>query len=169
MITLYVLRHGLAVEHGAPGYDAGNDDARPLTAKGIREMRRIGQALRRLKVQADVMLSSPLPRAWRTAEIVAGALRRSRKLKSCVGLGVSGDPRVVFRRLKLRHASAKHIMLVGHEPYLSQLISVLLTGEKDLPLTLKKGGLGKLSLPRLRYGRGATLEWLLTPKTLAKR
>jgi phosphohistidine phosphatase SixA len=60
-------------------------------------------------------------------------------------------------------------MLVGHEPYLSDLVSMLLTGHTGLPLNLKKGGLCKLSVTRVRYGRCATLEWLLAPRVLAGR
>jgi phosphohistidine phosphatase SixA len=56
---------------------------------------------------------------------------------------------------------------VGHEPYLSELISVLLTGRLDLPLALKKGGVCRLTANRLHYGRCATLEWLLTPRVVA--
>jgi phosphohistidine phosphatase SixA len=58
------------------------------------------------------------------------------------------------------------ILIVGHEPYLSKLISVLLSGEKNILVTMKKGGICKLSVPdlgRLRYGRCATLKWLLPP------
>jgi phosphohistidine phosphatase SixA len=60
-------------------------------------------------------------------------------------------------------------MLVGHEPYLSQLISVLLTGrEQGVNLDLKKGGLCRLDIEVLRYGQCAVLESLLTPKQMIR-
>jgi phosphohistidine phosphatase SixA len=57
-------------------------------------------------------------------------------------------------------------LLVGHEPDLSALASLLLTGGGGLTITLKKGGLCRLSAERLRVGRCASLEWLVTPSQL---
>jgi phosphohistidine phosphatase len=57
--------------------------------------------------------------------------------------------------------------LRGHEPQLSKLISYLIAGNSGLAVTMKKGGLCKLDVPRLRYARAAALEWLLTPSQLA--
>jgi phosphohistidine phosphatase len=105
----------------------------------------------------------------RTAEIVARVFDAEKKLTVCETLAVGGDPQELVQQLQERHRSAVEVMLVGHEPYLSELISVLLTGHTDLPLNLKKGGLCKLSLTRLRYGKCATLEWLVAPRLMAGR
>jgi len=59
-------------------------------------------------------------------------------------------------------------LLVGHEPYLSELISVLIAGDAGAGIMLKKGGLCRLSATSLRFSRCATLEWLLTPAQLEK-
>jgi phosphohistidine phosphatase len=56
--------------------------------------------------------------------------------------------------------------LVGHEPYLSQLISLLVSGREDIGIDFKKGGLCKLEAEKLRYGKCAQLIWLLTPKQM---
>ena len=74
--------------------------------------------------------------------------------------------RQVIDALIHTHGARQHILLVGHEPYLSRLISTLVTGSSALPLVMKKGGLCKLSIDTLRFGRCATLEWLLTPRQL---
>jgi len=58
-------------------------------------------------------------------------------------------------------------LLVGHEPYLSELISLLVAGDSSLCVVMKKGGLCKLSVETLKHGRCACLEWLLTPKQMA--
>ncbi len=58
-------------------------------------------------------------------------------------------------------------MLVGHEPYLSGLISVLVAGDHSLSIVVKKGGLCRLSIDKLIYDRCATLEWLAAPAMLA--
>ena len=57
-------------------------------------------------------------------------------------------------------------MLVGHEPDLSQFVSLLITGSTDAAIELKKGGLCKLTTEQLTFGQCATLNWLLTPKQL---
>ena len=58
------------------------------------------------------------------------------------------------------------VLLVGHEPNLSELISLLVSGDASLNLAMKKGGLCKLSAEALSPRRCATLEWLLTPKQM---
>jgi phosphohistidine phosphatase SixA len=57
----------------------------------------------------------------------------------------------------------ENVLLVGHEPYLSRLIGRLISGNATAGIELKKGGLGKLEMAALRFGRCATLAWLLTP------
>jgi len=50
------------------------------------------------------------------------------------------------------------VLLVGHEPYLSGLISLLVSGDGSLAVVMKKGGLCKLSTDSLKHGRCAALE-----------
>src|SRR3954470_1138870 len=71
MGRLYLLRHGEAVPHGTPGVA---EDDRPLTKDGEDDVERVGRGLRRLGVDVRRIVTSPLPRARRTAEIVADAL-----------------------------------------------------------------------------------------------
>src|SRR5687768_10133352 len=67
---LYLLRHGIAVPHGSPDYP---DDQRPLTSQGEKRIREIADGLRLYGLKLDRIVTSPLPRARRTAEIVAEA------------------------------------------------------------------------------------------------
>ncbi len=85
-------------------------------------------------------------------------------------LAVDGDPKALVRHLGLNFRSWESVLLVGHDPYLSQFISTLLTGTRDdLPMEFEKGGLAKLigRFPHL-WSMCARLEWLLTPKILKK-
>lgn len=165
MKTLYFLRHAIAVERGSPGF--AHDADRPLTPEGTRKMRRIARELRHRGVAFDVLLSSPFVRARETAEIVAREFECPKKLEFCEFLAAGGDSAALIRLLNARHAGADSVMLVGHEPDLSRLISRLLLGHPRLPLELKKGGLVRLAVaPRLRHGKCATLEWLLAPRCL---
>lgn len=166
MKEIYVLRHGIAVERGTRGY--AKDSDRPLTPEGRKKMRRIARTLRRFELSFDLILSSPYVRARQTAEIVAKAFKAEKGLKFSEHLAAEGDAEELIEQLRRLYHSPSSVLLVGHEPYLSQLISVLLTGEPDLALTLKKGGLCKLTTQRLTYARCATLEWLLTPRQMVK-
>ncbi len=162
MKEIYVLRHGIAIERGTRGYTKDSD--RPLTPEGCKKMRRIARMLRRFKLSFDLILSSPYVRARQTAEIVAKVLKAEDRMKFSEHLAAEGDAEELVEQLRRLYHSPQSILLVGHEPDLSQLISVLLTGQPNLALTLKKGGLCKLNVQRLVYGRCATLEWLLTPR-----
>jgi len=165
-MELFILRHAIAVPHGTKGYE--HDGERPLTPEGERKMKQIAEALRALDLSFDLILSSPLTRARQTAEIVAGVFDAKSKLKFSGHLAVGGDPRALVAEVTQNYDSFERVMLVGHEPYLSELIAVLLSGDSTLSITMKKGGLCKLAVDALHYGRCATLEWLLTPRLMTR-
>src|ERR1017187_5933090 len=120
-MELYLLRHGLAVEHGTPGF--AEDSARPLTPKGRRQLRKIAAAMKQMGLDFDLILSSPLPRAKQTAEIVAARLKLKKRLKFSNALAPGGDPAILFRQLERTRPAPEKLLLVGHEPDLSRLIS----------------------------------------------
>ena len=64
------------------------------------------------------------------------------------------------------HSSLHGVMLVGHEPTLSELISTMASGTYQTALNLKPGGLCKLNVTAIRLGQCATIEWFVTPKQL---
>ena len=162
-----MLRHGEAVER--VGRYANHDDARPLTPKGRRRVRRVAGRLRQWDVSFDIILSSPLVRARQTAEIVAEVLKAREQIAFARHLLPGSDGPAFLEELNViakREHHLESILVVGHEPCLSRLTSLLLTGECDLPVDFKKAGLCKLSLTAIRPGPGATLEWMVVPKLL---
>jgi phosphohistidine phosphatase len=163
-MNLYILRHGLAVEQGTAGY--ANDADRPLTSKGERKLCLIAEAMEELELSFDLILSSPYKRARQTAEIVAEVLKASKKVEFSPTLEPGGSSKELIELLKSIKPLPEEVMLVGHEPYLSSLISLLISGESGLQVEMRKGGLCKLSVESLKHGRCATLEWLLTPRQL---
>lgn len=166
-MKLYILRHGEAADHGDPRYK--NDADRPLTPKGIQRTKALAHALRQLDTTFDVIVSSPLVRARETAEIVERGLRLHGRLELTEHLAPSGDAeRLVHLLNKVRPAPGS-ILLVGHEPYLSSLISLLCTGGSHLSLTLKKGGLCRMEVESLRAARCASLEWLLSSRLIGPK
>ena len=149
-MKLYFLRHG---EADWPDWKKP-DDERPLTKGGKKEMNEVGKFLHRLKVRPDLIVTSPLPRAAQTAEIAADYLRaKLRKDESLApGFGTSK-----LRTVVKRHR-ANVLMLVGHEPDFTNVISGL-TGAS---LKLSKAGVALVDMdPESEEGK---LLWLFPPK-----
>jgi phosphohistidine phosphatase len=163
-MNIYVLRHGLAAKGLAAGPRA--DRLRPLTPKGRKKMARIAAVMKEMDLAFDLILSSPCVRARQTAEIVAEAFRARKRLEFVEALAGQASPQELLEKLLRQHLLPENLLLVGHEPQLSGLISLLLAGTTQLNLELRKGGLCKLSIPVLKSGRRATLEWLLTPRQM---
>ena len=163
-MNLYILRYGIAADHDTHGL--ANDADRPLTPEGERKVWQIAEAMGKLELSFDLILSSPYLRARRTAEIVAEHLEAGRKLELSDTLTPGGSTRRLVELLNRARPSPETVLLVGHEPYLSGLISLLVSGKETFGVVLKKGGLCKLKIESLKHGRCASLQWLLTPKQM---
>ena len=157
-MKVYFLRHGDA---GDPEKWRGDDAERPLSAEGRERTTLEARALAAMRLKLDVMLTSPLLRARQTAMIVAEALK----------MRVGDDDRIVnldSRKLKgilADHSDAGAIMLVGHEPSMSETISRAIGGGD---IDLKKGGLACFEMRDPDSSRGRLL-WLIPPKLLAEK
>ena len=163
MTELFILRHGIAVPHGTPGIP---EDERPLTDKGEKRMRQIGRGLTALKLSLDRIVTSPLPRARRTAQIVAQELGLIDKLETSSALSAGTDAESL--RDWLRERSEERLMIVGHNPAFSDLVGLLILGEVGkFPFELKKGGLATLSTHPLSLPH-FQLDWTAPPAVLRK-
>ena len=164
-MNLFILRHGIAVEPGTPGYE--DDSRRPLIPKGERRLQAAASAMKKLELSFDLILSSPFIRARQTAEIVAKALKLKKQLHFSDDLVPGGDARALIQKLNEWKPAPENVLLVGHEPHLSRFISLLVSGGADTAaIEMKKGGLCKLEADSLRAGGRATLIWLLTPSQM---
>jgi phosphohistidine phosphatase len=153
-MELYFLRHG---EADWPEWKK-SDDERPLTKRGKREMRDVAKFLDRLKVRPNLIVTSPLPRAAQTAEIAADYLKAKLRKDELLAPGFGASK---LRTVLKRHR-ARVLMLVGHEPDFTQVISEL-TGAS---LKLSKGGVALLDVdPESEEGK---LLWLFPPKFARK-
>lgn len=162
-MNLLVLRHGIAVERGTPGYKQDAD--RALTLEGQEKMARAARGMAALGLEFDLILTSPYVRAYETAEIVAQVLGLAKQLEVCEALAPGGRRRDLFQRLQ-ETSSRSEVVVVGHEPDLSELISELIAGNPNAGVELKKGSLACLSLDRPQCPETASLQWLLAPKQL---
>ncbi len=162
-MELYLLRHAIAVERED---FSGEDSERPLTPDGKKKMRRIAKGIRALRLNYGVVLSSPYLRAQQTAKILVAQSGERRRLRLTDALRPCGDQRILINEIAALDGHGKSIVLVGHEPSLSALAAMLIFGKPGAGLMLKKGGLCKLTIERLHFGRCAEMEWLLTPRQL---
>jgi phosphohistidine phosphatase len=164
-MELFFLRHGIA--EAREDFPFARDFDRPLTPEGVRKLRRIAKALKTVDTSFGLVLSSPLVRARQTAEIIVKELGLEAVLKFSPVLKTSSSPRRLVRGL-LQRQLPERVLLVGHEPLFSSTIALLLCGHPNLSITLKKGGLAKLTVDKLEPERCAVLEWLLTPRQLCQ-
>src|SRR5215468_2287284 len=122
-MNLYILRHGLAEELTAGS--SMNDAERSLTEKGERKVKKITKAMRKLELDFDLILSSPYTRARQTAEIVCRKLKPRGELEFSDTLIPAGSLKKLIAFIEDNYAKLEDILLVGHEPHLSSLISLL--------------------------------------------
>ena len=162
MITdLYIVRHGIAVEPGTPGIP---DDERPLTPKGEKRMRQIARGLSELNLKLDRILTSPLPRAQKTAEIIADELKAEELLETANELKAGTSAESIAHWLDGR--SEQTLMIVGHNPTLSDLLSLLVLGTTQTMICdLKKGGIAALTKSSPENER-YEVAWLAPPRLL---
>ncbi len=101
-MELYILRHGIAVEPGTPGYERDAD--RPLTPEGERKLKQIARAMEALGLSFDLILSSPYLRARQTAEIVAEVLKGRKRLELSDSLTPDGNTKKLVEQLRRARA-----------------------------------------------------------------
>ena len=159
MNQLYLLRHGLAVPYGTPEIA---DDDRPLTADGERRVRSVGRGLKRLKVKLDKIVTSPLPRAARTAEIVAEVFENPDLIEFADELRAETTAAAIEKWLKTR--TEERLMIVGHNPSFSELLARLVVGPDQGSI----GEMHKAGTAALHQVEGDVsryrIDWIARPK-----
>jgi phosphohistidine phosphatase len=161
-MDVYVVRHAIAHERDASRWS--DDGERPLTPEGEARFRKAARGLRRLVPTVDVVLSSPFARAWRTAELLEEEAAWPRPVR-CEELAADRSATDAMSVIRSRATEAA-VAVVGHEPGLSELASLLLAGSTRVAFDLKKGGVIALGLADgVRRGSGY-LRWVVTPKIL---
>ena len=158
-MKVILVRHATAVPRGTPGM---LDAERPLTSSGEIRFRTVARGLARVAPRPDVLLTSPLPRAHATAEIVAHAFRGIEPTIEPALAGQSVEGMVTALSTHPREAT---VALVGHEPMLGALLAQLLGSMQAERLAFKKGGAALVDLPD-GPSAGGRLIWFLDPRVL---
>ena len=158
-MILYFLRHASAGEHLL---NPKKDEKRALDKEGIEQCGYIGRALTALNVQVDAIVSSPLKRCTQTASLVGNELGYEGKLFMDPALR-PGTGLADFRKLLEKYSKLEALLVVGHNPNLSQFLgSVISDSGCEASIELKKGAVAKVEMRRTL----GTLQWCLTPKVL---
>ena len=125
--------------------------------------------LKDLGVEFDTIITSPLKRAHQTASIVSKIFNIESNLMNWDELQPEGNRIELYRKLASEQLFKQEsaVLIVGHEPYLSSLISEIISETNaSSHVVLKKAGLAKIRITSQAQTTHGELEWLLTPKPM---
>jgi len=126
---VYLIRHAHAV-------DADEDPERPLSKRGQAQVHALAAFLKQSAAfEPEEIWHSSLVRSRQTAEHLVRHMRLSAPLTLVPGLEPEDDPHAMFRRIK---ASRRGVAVVGHEPHLSSLATLLIVGKTAPPTFVMK-------------------------------
>lgn len=163
---VYLLRHGLAGERDDQRFP--DDTLRPLTGEGKRRTRAVARGMAGLELGIEQIISSPLVRARQTADIAAAELKMAGgSILESAALAPDRSPGEIFKALR-DGSCGTNVLLVGHEPHLSSLVSLMVTGRADgMEMAFKKAGLAGIDCEAELAAGSGVLEFLLKPGQLA--
>jgi phosphohistidine phosphatase len=158
-MIVYFLRHANAGNHLA---NPKKDEKRALDKEGIEQCGYVGRALAALDVQVDTVISSPLKRATQTAALIGNEMGHEGKLQIDAALRPQATF-AEFRKLVDKYAQQEAIMVVGHNPNLSEFLGRVISDTGcEAAVELRKGAVARVELRRA----SGSLHWVLTPKVL---
>jgi phosphohistidine phosphatase len=153
-MKLYLVQHGDAV--------AGETDAaRPLSQKGRRDVRRLGEFLARNGIAVSHIIHSGKLRAQQTAEAIASRLPTSVAVEAGGGLNPNDPARAAAQVLV---QSDDDTMVISHLPLLGKLVTRLVTGSKEPGIVTFVPGTA-VCLERSESGSW-TVAWMMKPEIL---
>jgi phosphohistidine phosphatase len=160
-MMLYIVRHAYAGQHGDPRYP--NDDARPLTKKGVKQFRRAVKRLSRRGFAPMLVATSPLVRCSQTAELICDRVWPAPELVRLDSLrpGSELESLVAWSN----EQNIDELAWVGHAPDVDHLAAALL-GARDDAIRFAKGAVAAMQFAEeIGPGEGQ-LQWFATPKSL---
>lgn len=156
-MIIYFVRHASAGERVA---NPKKDERRPLDADGIEQCGYVGRALAAMNIQPDVIVSSPFKRATQTASLVGNEIGYEGKIQ----LEPAMQPEASFadfRRMLDKYAKHEAVMVVGHNPSITEFLARIITkSASEALLEFKKGAVARVETMR----QAARLNWFFTPK-----
>lgn len=152
-MLIYLLRHGMAEEKGV------SDAARELSRQGVIETRSMAQKLKLYEPQLDRALMSPLQRARQTASMLRMVFPNIR-FDVDQGLEPGGDVYDVLESIE--KMNVQHLLMVSHNPLLSNLLSLILDGTLETTRPFECSHLYCIEMDFIAPGCG-TVRYTITP------
>ena len=172
-MDLYIIRHGEVSKKLL----YSNNPNSSLTYFGITEVQTIANVIKNLKLNVDLILTSPITSSLETAKIIRDYINKRIKVMICEDLKPEGNILNAYKKIIEYSKGMSSILIVGHEPYLSNMISDIISKNNgknsnnlnvNNKIVLKKYGLSKIritsTVPKLK----GELRWLLTSRVLKK-
>ena len=156
-MNLYLMRHANA------GLSRGNptlDSKRALIKEGKEQCILMARLLSALKVQVDVIVSSPLKRSLQTAQLVGTELGYDARVEISPALEPDADY-TDFQRMLAHYAGYEGVLAVGHNPNVFQFLGRLVTGNGGAAIRMRKGSVARVDLDR----HPPLLQWLIDPRS----
>ncbi len=119
----------------------------------------MARVLGALKVQVDVIVSSPLKRALQTAQFVGTELGYEAKVEVSSALGLDGDF-AGFQKLIDKYADREGVLIVGHNPNLFKFLGRIITGNGGAGVRMRKGSVARIDMSK----HPPLLQWLIDPR-----
>jgi phosphohistidine phosphatase len=160
-MNLYILRHASA---GTSRVNPTLDAKRPLDKEGKRHCLQLAHILNGLKINFDVIVSSPLKRSLQTASLVATETGHEAAIVHSTGLAPAAKL-ADFQKVLSEYKDRENVLVVGHNPNLQSFLGALLVSpasKTEAQIRLRKGSIARLNLTR----GPATLQWLIDPRTV---
>jgi phosphohistidine phosphatase len=155
-MNLYLMRHANAgLRRENPVLDA----RRGLVKEGKDQCMLMARVLSALKVQVDVVVSSPLKRAMQTAQFVGTELGYEAKVEVSKAL-LPGADYAAFQQMLNKYADREGVLVVGHNPNLYQFLGRLVTSNGGAAIRLRKGSVARIRIDR----RPPIMQWLIDPR-----
>ncbi len=163
-MELILIRHAKAEERSLTQYP--DDDMRPLTKEGKMIQKGVARSLHAMVGQVDKVFTSPLLRAIQTAEITIKAMELQEKPVVTDMLGHSFSPLALTQFLEESTTPEETIILVGHEPDLSELLFFYLG--HNLRIRFRKSGVVMLGFAGYAQAGSGELLGFFRPRQLTR-
>jgi phosphohistidine phosphatase len=139
-MNLYILRHASAgVRRASPSLDI----KRPLDKEGKEQCLLVGRYLNAMRIQFDLIVSSPLKRALQTASLVGTEVAYDSKIQVSEALSPAGTI-ADFQKLIATLSTYENVLVVGHNPNLPQFVGALICAPRQASVRMRKGAIARL-------------------------
>lgn len=158
-MNLYVVRHADAVSVGS---GIRSDFERTLSDKGRSDAMMMARTLAQIDIDIKAILTSPLVRSVETGEIFGKELMR--EVQTTRTLEPGFNPRALAEEV-LAGANGASVVVVGHQPDMSMLISYLVSPAHAASVVMETCAIACVHLQMAGAGQ---LRWLLTPEIVRR-